>query len=77
MAKRPRLLVDWVGAKVKTRHKIYQSPTSNDPDVPRGKTEYVEDYDSPNLIVDFGGNYGHVLCRTYELSFLKQSGFFG
>lgn len=70
--KRPRLLVDWVGAMVKARHKIYQSPISNDPDVPRGRVGYVEDFDSPNLIVDFGGKYGHVLCRSYELSRIKH-----
>lgn len=47
--------------------KIYQSPLTDAPDIPKGTRGYVEDEDAPYLLVDFGEPYGVVIVDPDEV----------
>lgn len=54
---------------MQAKNKIYQSPLSNAPDVPKGTRGTLEDTDTCDelLYVDFGEPYGVVICSAEEV----------
>ena len=77
----PKHLTDMrIGATVRARRLIHQSPCAVDedtgeppPDVPKGRTGSLDDVDAidpdcTNAFVDFGAPYGVVLCSPDEIS---------
>jgi hypothetical protein len=52
---------------VRSKCRIYQSPVSDDPPVPRGTHGYITDSADGWLWVDFGEIYGVVCCDVAEV----------
>lgn len=67
----------FVGVKVRSTRKIEQAPSSSDSDVPRGTIGWIEDFDwvsrkrlEYTYAVDFGGDFGVVIVRPDEITFV-------
>ena len=60
--------ITFIGRKVRATKTIHQSPTSSDPNVPRGAVGWIEDYVDDLFWVDFDGKYGVVASDWDEIT---------
>ena len=60
--------VTFIGTKVRATKTIYQSPASDDPNVPRGTVGWIEDYVDDFFWVDFDGKYGVIPVDWDEIT---------
>lgn len=67
MYREKRIVVGDGAGYVVARRRIEQSPLSSAPDVPRGTRGHIEDEDDPWLLVDFGDQFGVVICSLDEV----------